>query len=87
MRRGCAGTNAKTGRCDDAAYRGFVGGHVVTAADVQAELRRIGHDLQPGDIVLVNTAAGARHGLYRFRPAGKTRGRLGRVVPGGGDLR
>ena len=33
-------------------------GHVVTAAEVEAELARIGHDLQPLDIVLVNTAAG-----------------------------
>ncbi len=33
-------------------------GHVVTAAEVAAELARIGHDLQPLDIVLVNTAAG-----------------------------
>jgi kynurenine formamidase len=33
-------------------------GHVVTAAEVEAELARIGHNLQPLDIVLVNTAAG-----------------------------
>ncbi len=33
-------------------------GHVVTAAEVEAELMRIGHTLQPFDIVLVNTAAG-----------------------------
>jgi kynurenine formamidase len=33
-------------------------GHVVTAAEVEAELARIGHVLQPLDIVLVNTAAG-----------------------------
>jgi kynurenine formamidase len=33
-------------------------GHVVTAAEVEAELHRIGHTLQPLDIVLVNTAAG-----------------------------
>ncbi len=33
-------------------------GHVVTAAEVEAELARIGHILQPLDIVLVNTAAG-----------------------------
>ncbi|MGH1368388.1 MAG: cyclase family protein [Maritimibacter sp.] len=37
-------------------------GYTVSAADVEAELARIGHDLQPGDIVLVNTAAGARYG-------------------------
>jgi kynurenine formamidase len=33
-------------------------GHVVTAAEVEAELARIGHTLAPLDIVLVNTAAG-----------------------------
>jgi len=33
-------------------------GHVVTAQEVEDELARIGHDLQPLDIVLVNTAAG-----------------------------
>jgi kynurenine formamidase len=36
----------------------FPDGYVVTAADVEAELARIGHALQPLDIVLVNTAAG-----------------------------
>ncbi|MBC2668833.1 cyclase family protein [Novosphingobium piscinae] len=33
-------------------------GYVVTAADVAAELARIGHELKPLDIVLVNTSAG-----------------------------
>jgi len=39
-------------------FRHFADGYVVTAADVEAELARIGHVLQPLDIVLVNTAAG-----------------------------
>jgi kynurenine formamidase len=39
-------------------FTGLPDGYVVTAADVEAELARIGHDLQPLDIVLVNTAAG-----------------------------
>ena len=39
-------------------FRALPDGHVVTAAQVEAELARIGHDLQPLDIVLVNTAAG-----------------------------
>jgi kynurenine formamidase len=43
-------------------FRHFPDGHVVTAAEVEAELARIGHSLQPLDIVLVNTAAGARYG-------------------------
>lgn len=33
-------------------------GYVVTAKDIEEELDRIGHDLQPLDIVVVNTAAG-----------------------------
>jgi kynurenine formamidase len=37
-------------------------GHVATAAEIQAELDRIGHRLRPFDIVLVNTAAGAAFG-------------------------
>ena len=39
-------------------FRHLPDGHVVTAAEVEAELQRIGHELQPLDIVLVNTAAG-----------------------------
>ena len=41
-------------------------GYVVTGADVEAELARIGHDLQPLDIVLVNTAAGKALGNPDF---------------------
>lgn len=43
-------------------FRHFENGYVVTAADVEAELRRIGHELKPFDIVVVNTAAGAAYG-------------------------
>jgi kynurenine formamidase len=43
-------------------FRRFEDGYVATAADVEAELGRIGHELQPLDIVLVNTAAGAAYG-------------------------
>lgn len=43
-------------------FRGFADGYVATAADVETELARIGHELQPLDIVLVNTAAGAAFG-------------------------
>ncbi len=39
-------------------FRHLPDGHVVTAAEVEAELARIDHALQPLDIVLVNTAAG-----------------------------
>jgi kynurenine formamidase len=40
-------------------FRDMPDGHVVTAAEIEAELKRIGHDLQPLDIVLVNTRAGS----------------------------
>jgi kynurenine formamidase len=43
-------------------FRHLPDGHVVSAAEIEAELARIGHSLQPLDIVLVNTAAGARYG-------------------------
>jgi kynurenine formamidase len=43
-------------------FRHLPDGYVATAGDVQAELKRIGHDLRPLDIVVVNTAAGARYG-------------------------
>jgi len=39
-------------------FRHLPDGHVVTAAEVEAELARIGHILQPLDIVMINTAAG-----------------------------
>src|SRR6218665_1475205 len=39
-------------------FRHLADGHVVTAKEVESELERIGHELQPLDIVLVNTAAG-----------------------------
>ena len=47
-------------------FRHFADGYVVTANDVSAELARIGHDLQPLDIVLIKTAAGAALGDPRF---------------------
>lgn len=47
-------------------FRHCPDGYVVTAADVETELERIGHDLQPLDIVLVNTAAGMAVGDPNF---------------------
>ena len=41
-------------------FRHFADGYVATAADVDAELARIGHKLKPLDIVLVNTSAGGQ---------------------------
>ena len=43
-------------------FRHFEDGYVATAADVAQELERIGHELQPLDIVVVNTRAGAAYG-------------------------
>ncbi len=43
-------------------FRDRPDGHVVSGAEIEAELARIGHTLQPLDIVVCNTAAGARYG-------------------------
>jgi len=51
-------------------FRHLPDGHVVTADEVAAEFERIGHDLQPGDIVLVNTAAGAAYGTPAYVATG-----------------
>jgi len=48
---------------------------VATAADVEAELARIGHTLAPLDIVLVNTAAAARYGHADYVDSGCGMGR------------
>ena len=51
-------------------FRHFEDGYVVTAADVQAELARIGHTLKPLEIVVVNTRAGSRYGNADYVSAG-----------------
>ena len=51
-------------------FRHFPDGYVATAADVEAELARIGWELQPLDIVVVNTRAGSRYGHNDFVQAG-----------------
>ena len=56
-------------------FRHFEDGYVVTAYDVEAELRRIGHTLNPLDIVLVNTAAGQRYGMDDYVSTGCGMGR------------
>ena len=43
-------------------FRHFEDGYVVQPADVEAELKRIGHVLKPLEIVVVNTRAGCRYG-------------------------
>jgi kynurenine formamidase len=51
-------------------FRGFPDGYVVTAADVQAELQRIEHELKPQEIVVVNTRAGSCYGQRDYVSAG-----------------
>lgn len=56
-------------------FRHLDDGYVVQAHDVEQELRRIGHDLQPFDIVLVNTRAGLSYGGPDYLNAGCGMGR------------
>jgi kynurenine formamidase len=56
-------------------FRRFPDGYVATAADVETELSRIGHVLQPLDIVVVNTAAGGRYGQPGYVASGCGMGR------------
>jgi kynurenine formamidase len=51
-------------------FRHFADGYVVTADDVAQELKRIGHALQPLEIVVVNTRAGSRYGQADYVSAG-----------------
>jgi kynurenine formamidase len=51
-------------------FRAFPDGYVATAADVEAELKRIGHTLKPLEIVVVNTSAGAKYGRPDYVPSG-----------------
>lgn len=51
-------------------FRGFSDGYVVTAEDVDKELRRIRHELKPLEIVIVNTRAGSRYGHDDYVNAG-----------------
>jgi len=56
-------------------FRHLPDGHVVTADEVAAELERIEHELQPLDIVLVNTRAASRMGTDEYLTAGCGMGR------------
>lgn len=51
-------------------FRHFADGYVVTPEDVEKELNRISHRIQPLDIVLVNTRAGLRYGFDDYVSAG-----------------
>ena len=56
-------------------FRHMEDGYVATASDVEAELKRIGHDLQPLDIVIVNTSAGMAYGQPDYLAKGCGMGR------------
>jgi kynurenine formamidase len=47
-------------------FRRFPAGYVSSGADIEAELKRIGHTLSPLDIVLVNTRAAALYGTDEY---------------------
>ena len=56
-------------------FRHFEDGYIATAADVEAELNRIGHKIEPYDIVVVNTRAGSAFGHDDYVVAGCGMGR------------
>ncbi|SFP84374.1 cyclase family protein [Sphingomonas rubra] len=56
-------------------FRHFADGYVATAADIEAELSRIGHVLSPLEIVVVNTCAAERFGHDDYVSAGCGMGR------------
>jgi kynurenine formamidase len=58
-------------------FRRLPDGHVISPEELDAELARIGHTLSPGDIVLINTAAGARYGFDDYLERGCGVGRAG----------
>lgn len=51
-------------------FRHLGDGYVVSGTEIEAELKRIGHELKPYDIVLCNTAAGAKYGQPDYVPTG-----------------
>jgi len=51
-------------------FRHLPDGYVCTAKDVEAELKRIGHELAPLEIVVVNTRAGSRYGSSDYIDTG-----------------
>ncbi|KTD46531.1 Kynurenine formamidase [Legionella quinlivanii] len=56
-------------------FRHFPNGYVVSANDVQDELRRIEYELKPYDIVVINTSAGCRYGYDDYVSSGCGMGR------------
>jgi kynurenine formamidase len=56
-------------------FRHFADGYLVRPADIDAELARIGHKLQPLEILVVNTSAGTRYGGNDYVSSGCGMGR------------
>ena len=56
-------------------FRDVPDGHVISAREIESELDRIGHDLEPYDIVLINTSAGAAYGQDDYLMKGCGMGR------------
>ena len=56
-------------------FRDRPDGHLVSASEVEAELNRIGHILEPLDIVVVNTSAAPLYGKPGYLEAGCGMGR------------
>lgn len=51
-------------------FTNFEDGYVVTANDVEQELKRINHELKPLEIVVINTRAGKRLGHSNYTSSG-----------------
>jgi kynurenine formamidase len=51
-------------------FRHLPDGYVATPGDVEAELKRIGHEIRPLEIVVVNTRAGSRYGEADYVDSG-----------------
>jgi kynurenine formamidase len=56
-------------------FRTLPDGYVITARDVETELKRIGHTLRALEIVVVNTRAGSAYGKPDYVAAGAGMGR------------
>lgn len=56
-------------------FRHFEDGYLVTSDDIRHELERIGHELRPFEIVVVNTSAGTRYGQKDYVNSGCGMGR------------
>ncbi len=50
--------------------RHYDDGHVLQPSEMEAELKRIGHELRPLDIVVINTRAGQRYGFDDYVDSG-----------------